>query len=106
MPRSSSSSNPAPADSTSSPPTSIDAICASCGKPGVQIQRVTRSYGRGDELMVIEDIPMCRCPHCHERYFTAQILHEIERIKSHRQTLAEARMVPVANFPVEFPLID
>lgn len=73
-------------------------ICDICGKSGAKIRHVSRSYGRGDNLLVIENVPVISCPHCGESYLTAETLHEIERIKLHRQAMAEARTVPVAVF--------
>jgi YgiT-type zinc finger domain-containing protein len=59
---------------------------------------VTRSFGRGSSLLVIEGIPLWSCPHCGAAYFTAQTLHEIERIKTLRASVAVPRPVPVAHF--------
>jgi len=64
----------------------------------VQHREVTRSFGRGPSLLVIEGIPLWSCPHCGESYFTAQTLHEIERIKTLRKAIAVERRVPVAAF--------
>jgi len=47
---------------------------------------------------VIENVPLVSCPHCGESYLTAETLHEIERIKVHRQALAEERCIAVAAF--------
>jgi len=44
------------------------------------------------------DIPMFNCLHCGESYFTAETLHEIEYIKSHRHELAVKSTVEVAQF--------
>jgi hypothetical protein len=44
------------------------------------------------------DEGMVTCPHCGESYFTADTLHEIERIKLHRQSFAEKREVAIAEF--------
>jgi len=74
-------------------------VCDICGKEGARIRRVTRSYGRGEDLLVIENIPLVSCPHCGASYFTAETLHEIERIKLHRQSFAIKRPVAVADFP-------
>ena len=46
---------------------------------------------------------MWSCPHCGESYFTAQTMHEIERIKALRKSLAAARQVPVAVFTASTP---
>ena len=73
-------------------------ICVICGKEGAQERRVTRSYGSGKQLLVIENIPVVSCPQCGESYMTAETLHEIERIKLHRQSFAVERPVQVAEF--------
>jgi YgiT-type zinc finger domain-containing protein len=73
-------------------------ICDICGKEGARVRHVTRSYGKGENLLVIENVPVISCPHCGESYLTAETLHEIERIKLHRQSLATERSVSVAIF--------
>jgi YgiT-type zinc finger domain-containing protein len=73
-------------------------ICDICGQEGAQVRHVTRSYGKSSRLLVIENIPVVSCPSCGESYLTADTLHEIERIKLHRQSFAKERSVPVAAF--------
>jgi YgiT-type zinc finger domain-containing protein len=73
-------------------------ICDICGKEGAKVRHVSRSYGKGENLLVIENVPVISCPHCGESYLTAVTLHEIERIKLHRQSFAQNRSVPVAIF--------
>ena len=73
-------------------------ICDICGISEARIRRVTRRYGEGENLLVIENIPVVSCPHCGESYLTAETLHEIERIKLHRKSWASERNVPVASF--------
>lgn len=73
-------------------------VCEICGRKGACIRRVARTYGNGKDLLVIENIPVVSCPHCGESYLTADTLHEIERLKLHRKSLAVQRPVEVANF--------
>jgi YgiT-type zinc finger domain-containing protein len=73
-------------------------ICEICGKEGARIRRVTRTYGKGKEMFVIENIPIVTCPHCGDSYLEAETLHEIERIKLHKRSLAAIREVPIAHF--------
>jgi len=73
-------------------------ICDICGREGARVRHVTRSYGEGENLLVIENVPVVSCPHCGESYLTAETLHEIERIKLHRRSFAQERPVPVAVF--------
>jgi YgiT-type zinc finger domain-containing protein len=72
--------------------------CDICGKEGARLRTISRSYGKGDDLLVIEEIPVVSCPHCGETYLTAETLHEIERIKLHRRSFAEQRNVAVATY--------
>jgi len=73
-------------------------VCDFCGKSGARIRHVSRSYGKGDSLFVIENVPTISCPHCGESYLTAETLHEIERIKLHRRALAKERSIAIASF--------
>lgn len=73
-------------------------ICEICGKEGARIRKVTRTYGKGKEMFVIESIPIVTCPHCGDSYLEAETLHEIERIKLHKRSLATIREVPIAHF--------
>jgi YgiT-type zinc finger domain-containing protein len=73
-------------------------ICASCGTDGARLRRISRSYGKGEQLLVIENSPVISCPACGESYLTAEALHSISRIKRDRRRLAATRPVAVADF--------
>ena len=73
-------------------------ICDNCGKQGARIRRVAKTYGKGKNIFVIENVPIVACPHCGESYLEAETLHEIERIKLHKKNLTVKRSVPVAVF--------
>ena len=72
-------------------------VCDNCGQSGAKIRHVSKSYGKGATLFVIENVPVVSCPHCGESYLTAQTLHKINNIKKHRQTLAVLKTVEVAS---------
>lgn len=72
--------------------------CDICGKEEARIRRVTETYGTGADLLIVENVPMISCPNCGESYFTADTLHEIERIRLHRKSFAVERPVEVARF--------
>lgn len=73
-------------------------VCDICGNEGAKIRYISRSYGKGKQLFVIEKVPVVSCPHCGESYLTAETLHELERIKLHRRSFAVERPVLVAEF--------
>lgn len=72
--------------------------CDGCGAEQARMHRVTRSYGSGKDLLVIENIPVVSCPVCGQTYVSAETLHELERLKRHRHTLAVGREVEVVSF--------
>ena len=76
----------------------IIVTCDKCGKEGAKIRRVSKSYGEGAALLVIENVPVISCPTCRETHLTADTVQGINRIKSDRQSHAVARPVPVAVF--------
>ena len=73
-------------------------ICELCGEPGVLLRRLSRTYGKGATLLVVENVPVLVCASCGESYMTAETLHELERIKHNRRSMATPRKVPVASF--------
>ena len=73
-------------------------ICEICGKEGARVHKVARTYGKGKDILVIENIPVVNCQHCGESYLEAETLHEIERIKLHKKSFAAKRTVSVADF--------
>jgi YgiT-type zinc finger domain-containing protein len=73
-------------------------ICDNCGRQGARVRRITETYGKGVDLLVIEDVPIISCRNCGESYLTAETLYEIERIKLNRKSSAVKRPVEVAHF--------
>lgn len=73
-------------------------LCAGCGRPGVLHRRLSRTFGKGATLLVVEKVPVVACPNCGESYMTAETLHEIERLKVHRRSLAKKRSVATVSF--------
>jgi YgiT-type zinc finger domain-containing protein len=73
-------------------------ICDNCGKEGARVRRVARTYGKGRNIFVIENVPVVSCPHCGESYLDAETLHEIERIRLHKRSLAVRRSISVVDF--------
>jgi len=73
-------------------------VCEICGKKGAQVRRVARTYGKGKNPLVIEEVSVVSCPHCGESYLEARTLHELECIRIHRRRLAVKQPIPVAKF--------
>jgi YgiT-type zinc finger domain-containing protein len=41
-----------------------ETTCDVFGKSGAKIRYISRSYGKGATLLVIENVPVISCPHC------------------------------------------
>ncbi|MBM3327154.1 MAG: YgiT-type zinc finger protein [Calditrichaeota bacterium] len=70
-------------------------ICAYCGKEGAEMHRTTEAYGKGEKMLVIENVPVIRCRTCGEAYLTAETLHHIEAIRNDAKAI-QRREVNVA----------
>jgi YgiT-type zinc finger domain-containing protein len=70
-------------------------VCDVCGVQEAQLRRVTRSYGKGASLLVIENIPVITCHHCGESYLEPDTIRAIERVKRNKKRLAKPRPVAV-----------
>ena len=73
-------------------------VCDICGKPNARLRHITRSYGKGDELLVIQNVPVMSCSACGESYLTADTVRTIEELKRQRATRAVKKPVAVADF--------
>ncbi len=72
-------------------------ICTICGQEDARVRYLSRSYGKGKTLLVIENVPVVSCSNCGESYLAAETLHEVDRIRRERQSYAVERPVAVAS---------
>ncbi len=75
-------------------------VCDVCGFSRALIRHTARTYGKGKNLLVIEDVPVVSCPNCGTNYLTASTLKVIDRIKRDRKTMAVLQSVEVASFSI------
>ncbi len=73
-------------------------ICDICGASGVTIKHVTKSFGSGESLVVVEGVPVVHCSKCHESYVTAETSRQLDKIRKNRRQMASTRPVLVASF--------
>ena len=73
-------------------------VCDICGGADAKIRHVSRTYGKGKNLLVIENVPVVSCPSCGASYLEAMTLREIDRIKRNREAVAVTKPVEVASF--------
>ena len=72
--------------------------CEVCGQEGARAKRISRAYGKGEDMVVIDNVPIVVCPSCGESYMTAETMHEVERIKLHKRSMKTQHLAPVVNY--------
>lgn len=73
-------------------------ICDCCGKDGAVTKLISRSFGSGEDILVVDKVPIVVCPNCGESYLSAETLHELERLKLHRGKMQVSRQAPVVQY--------
>jgi len=71
-------------------------ICDICGKDGAKTRFVSRVYGEGADLVVIEHVPVIFCSNCHESYLTLQTVEAIDEVIERKVEKTARRQVAVA----------
>ncbi len=74
-----------------------ETLCVSCGHEKAEVKYLTKNFGKGANLMVIENVPMVYCPKCTVTYMTSETMKIIDQIRQSRNQV-EKRQIPVAQF--------
>ena len=67
--------------------------CDLCGKPGAKIRQVNRAYGKGEDLLIVEKVPVVSCRLCGGIYTCADTLRKVDHLRRHSDTLGVLRSV-------------
>jgi YgiT-type zinc finger domain-containing protein len=74
--------------------------CGNCNYEQVEPTTVKLEEWDGNDLLVIEDVPVEKCPQCGEEYFSPQVLEEIEALLLHLHTPHPVQPEMVLQVPV------
>lgn len=72
--------------------------CEICGAYSARVRRVNRTQGKGEEMILVENIPLVVCRNCGQSYFTAATLRQLEQIRCTRDDRTTSRPILVAIF--------
>jgi len=70
--------------------------CYFCSRGILEKRRVTVDFRWGDKLVIIENVPAKVCNECGERYYSAKVVREMERIAMEERKERELRVPVVA----------
>lgn len=74
----------------------VGETCYFCGRGILEEKRVTVDFRWGDKLVIIENVPAKVCNECGERYYSAKVVREMERIAKEEHKERELRVPVVA----------
>ena len=74
--------------------------CGTCNYPSLEAATTTVEEWDGEELIVIRDVPVEKCPQCGEEYFAPAVLRELETLLAHRHTSPPLQPAQVMQVPV------
>lgn len=74
--------------------------CGICGYASVEATTTTLEEWDGQDLIVIEDVPVAKCPQCGEEYFSPDVLEELEALINHRRLTPQLQPRVVLQVPV------
>jgi YgiT-type zinc finger domain-containing protein len=57
-------------------------ICGNCGKATAYIRRGPQAFGQGDDLLVIQNVPVITCGECGAEFFSSLTSHQIDRLSA------------------------
>lgn len=70
-------------------------VCDNCGVKAAIIERTPRIFGKGERMILVENVPVIRCSNCGESYVTQETMRELDQIRVNRHSLTERKEVVV-----------
>ena len=72
--------------------------CDLCGQLTAREVRRPQIVGKGDRMVVVENVPMTSCRNCGHDYFSLEVARMLDAIRSGQQDLTARKSVPVLEF--------
>jgi YgiT-type zinc finger domain-containing protein len=76
--------------------------CNFCGNANLSETRTRYIHQRGDDILIVDDVPCLECEYCGEQYFDIETLKKIEAdhiaVSAHRKQPGRTLQVAVEEF--------
>ncbi len=73
-------------------------ICDICGKQKARLVKRPQVFGRGKDMLLVDNVPVIACKNCGESYMTSTTMHTLDSIRSRQQGKESKRKIGVAEF--------
>lgn len=72
-------------------------LCAFCGAQGVKTVYKDKLFGKSEDAVIIENLPVRHCETCGESYYDPEISRLIDNILAHPEERAITRQINVVS---------
>jgi YgiT-type zinc finger domain-containing protein len=72
-------------------------LCAFCGAPGVRTIHKDKLFGKNENAVIIENLPVRHCETCGESYYDPEVSRLIDEILAHPGERAVTRQISVVS---------
>ncbi len=71
-------------------------VCQLCGQKTALIAHIDKVFGKGEEKVLIENIPVTHCSNCRESFLTDTTMRQLDEIRLNARTLSTPATVGIA----------
>ena len=72
--------------------------CSICGQQTARSIRRPQLIGKGENLVMVNSVPMLSCRNCGHTYFTIEVARMLDQIRLNPHQYTETKNIPVAEF--------
>lgn len=72
--------------------------CSLCNKDMALLRKWPQAFKRGEETILIENVPTMGCDNCGQTYFDLATARRIDEVLLHPDTNTEKKLISVASF--------
>ena len=71
-------------------------ICEICGVKAARTVKRPQVLGRGEKMVLVDNVPVIACKHCGESYMTSETMHKLDKLRTNEKEAI--RKIDVAEF--------
>ena len=73
-------------------------ICDICGVQSARVVKRPQVLGRGERMMLVDNVPVISCKNCGESYMTSDTMRKLDEIRVKQKEKSTERKIAVAEF--------
>lgn len=77
---------------------SVLKVCDICGVRSARTVKRPQILGRGEQMMLVDNVPVIACKNCGESYMTSATMHKLDDIRAKQKEKSTKREIDVEVF--------